>query len=225
MQLSQSTRRWIEPKIDDYPSFFRTHPETVVDSALLAELSEEVACRARALEFDPEQAEEIQNEINLRVIEAATSYRIDPETEQPIYDYLKQNRRYIVWHASGKVYSRLRRERRQMKQTISLSNQSVANKNEEDEQQEDAPIALSYLVDFNANLEYDELRRAIVRRLTPAQRKVFYLLEVGFTRSEISEILRRNRRTVCDHVRAIRKVVASLTDEFQIRHFGRSESK
>lgn len=208
--------RWLEPQIADYGSFFQEHPEAAVSSDLLTSLRDEVARRARTIDnnWDPERQRELQAEINLRIIEAATSYRsLDPVTNAPVFDYLQQHRGYIVHHAAGKVSSQFRRERREAARTLRLLSIGSQESDEEDlgneERLEDVVDARSLTSEPTAQMEHDELRDAISARLSPAQLKVFHLLDAGLTRPEIGQTLGLSRQTVHDHVVAIRKETSS----------------
>lgn len=196
--------RWQEPVIDDHAAFAQAHPETVISESLWARLEPEIARRAALLEFDgsPDTQAELRAELRTRIIEAATGYRETDADGNPVFDYLEQAPRYIVWHAAGRVYSGLRRDRRHQKLTdrIELLGGS-------DEWGEPRPADVADPSTFGsptAQMEHNELYAEISDRLFPAQRRVLELLEEGLDRGEIGERLGITRKTVHDHINAIR---------------------
>jgi len=196
--------RWQEPVIDDWAAFAAAHPETVVSEELWATLETEIARRASLLEFDahPDTQGELRAELRARIIEAARGFRTVDADGNPVYDYLAQAPRYIVWHAAGTVYSGLRRTRRQQKLTDRIE---LLGGN--DEWGEPQPADVADPVTFGSpteRLEHAELFTGIAERLFPAQRRVLELLEEGLDRGEIGERLGITRKTVHDHINAIR---------------------
>jgi hypothetical protein len=196
--------RWQEPVIDDHAAFAQAHPETVVSEELWLRLEPEIARRAALLEFDanPDTQAELRAELRARIIEAAKGYRETDTDGNPVFDYLEQAPRYIVWHAAGKVYSGLRRERRHQKLT-----DRIELLGGDDQWGDPQPAEVADPSTFGSpaeQLEHAELFRGIAERLFPAQRRVLELLEEGLDRGEIGERLGITRKTVHDHINAIR---------------------
>lgn len=196
--------RWQETVIDDHAAFAQAHPETVISAELWSRLEPEIARRAALLEFDasPDTQAELRAELRARIIEAAKGYRTLDADGNPVFDYLDQAPRYIVWHAAGKVYSGLRRERRHQKLT-----DRIELLGGEDEWGEPRPADVADPSTFGSpseQMEHAELYAGIAERLFPAQRRVLELLEEGLDRGEIGERLGITRKTVHDHINAIR---------------------
>jgi DNA-binding NarL/FixJ family response regulator len=201
---SPAAARWQEPVIVDRAAFSAEHPETVVSAELWARLESEISWRAALLEFDAssDTQQELRAELRARIIEAAAGYRQTDEQGAPIFDYLQQTPRYIVWHAAGTVYSGLRRERRHQKMT-----DRIELLGGQDEWGEPRPSDLVDPASYGsptAQLEHAELLSAIAGPLSPAQLRVLSALEEGLDRGEIGERLGISRKTVHDHIIAIR---------------------
>ena len=199
-----SAARWQEPAVTDRAAFVAAHPETVVSTELWARLEPEISRRAALLEFDasPDTQNELRAELRARIIEAASGYRHTDEQGEPIFDYLQQAPRYIVWHAAGKVYSGLRRDRRNQKMTDRI--ELLGGQDEwGDPRPSDVADPTTHGSPTEA-LEHAELFSGIAARLSPAQLRVLAALEEGLDRGEIGERLDISRKTVHDHVNAIR---------------------
>ena len=201
---ASAAARWQEPVIVDRAAFNAEHPETVVSAELWARLEPEISRRAALLEFDAssDTQNELRAELRARIIEAAAGYRHTDEQGAPIFDYLQQAPRYIVWHAAGKVYSGLRRDRRHQKMT-----DRIELLGGQDEWGEPRPADVADPASYgspSAKLEHAELLSGIAGRLSPAQRRVLSALEEGLDRGEIGERLNISRKTVHDHIIAIR---------------------
>ena len=209
-RAAASVGRWQEPEILDHAAFASAHPETVVSPELWERLEPEIRRRASLLDFDSAahvQAD-LQAELRLRIIEAATAFRRTDEDGEPVFDYLEQHPRYIVWHASGRVYSTLRRDRRGTKIT-----DSIEILGGEDEWGELTPAEVldpSTLASPSDALEHGELLAGIRDRLFPAQQRVLEMLDEGLDRGEIGERLGISRQTVHGHLQAIREAALEM---------------
>ena len=220
--------RWKRPFVTDEAAFAAAHPETVISPELWARLEPEIARRARILEYsdDPIVQAELRAELRLRIIEAARTARRRDARGGPIYDYLDQHPIYIVWHAAGSIYSRLRRERREAESTLRYELLGG-----EDEWGELAPaetVDESTTISMSSRLEGAELFASIAAKLSPAQRRVLALLGEGAERSEIGERLNLSRKTVHDHIVAIRAAtLETVGDDRAVRAFidGRSATR
>jgi hypothetical protein len=213
LTMTDVTRaRWTEPNVSDWAAFREAHPETFVDADLLADLDSEIEARVRVMApwADDEERTDLKSDLVLRVIEAATSYRETDERGQPIFDYLKQSRRYIVWHAAGKISSRLRRERRLETVRIADLGPDDPDEPELNDGVDDLPDPQSF--DPTEGLIHRDLRDAIANRLSRAQLRVFRLLEAGYTWREIGRLLRLDRRTIHSHRTAIRSVTKRVLE-------------
>jgi RNA polymerase sigma factor (sigma-70 family) len=202
--------RWQEPEILDRAAFASAHPETVVTPELWERLEPEIRRRASLLDFDSSahvQAD-LQAELRLRIIEAATAFRRTDADGEPVFDYLEQHPRYVVWHAAGRVYSTLRRDRRGTKVTDSI--ESLGG---EDEWGEPTPAEVldpATLASPTDALEHGELLAGIRERLFPAQQRVLEMLDEGLDRGEIGERLGISRQTVHGHLQAIREAALEM---------------
>lgn len=220
--------RWKRPFVTDEAAFAAAHPETVVSPELWARLEPEIARRARILEYDdnPAVQADLRAELRLRIIEAARMCRTRDGRGAPVYDYLAQHPTYIVWHAAGAIYTRLRRERREAETTLRYELLGG-----EDEWGELAPaetVDETTLVPMSSSLEGAELFAAIASRLSPAQLRVLELLAAGADRNEIGDTLEITRKTVHDHIVAIREAtLAVVGDDALVRAFidGRSATR
>lgn len=204
-EVQYPRERWVEPVVEDYPAFYAAHPETRLTMADIEGLRAEIHRRVRKLApySSAEEHADLEADLTLRVLEAATgSRRRDELTGEPVYDYMAQEPVYIVLHASGKVSSNLRRHWKEIESTVPL--EAIAPHTEDDD-----PDDLVDVVDRTpflplARLEHSELSEAIATRLSPAQLRIFRLLDAGYERPEIAELLKLDRRTIHSHMAAIR---------------------
>lgn len=192
--------RWTEATIVDPARFYRAYPEAVVTEQVLDRLAPDIAARARALDQDGIEQEEIRAEIRARIVECAASYRRFDESGQPVFDYLDQHPSYIVQHAAIPSYSRLRKERRGGFASIRI------DRGWEDA---DGDIHTIEIADDNRvepldALLFSELHASIGARLEGPTATVFRLIVEGLERSEIAEQLSLDRRRVHEHVAKIR---------------------
>lgn len=206
--------RWREPEVTDSAAFAASHPETVVTPELWARLEPEIRRRAALLEFDPDpdtQAE-LQAELRARIIEAARGFRVTGADGEPVFDYLAQHPRYVVWHAAGRIYTSLRRDRRERKVTDRI--ELLGGYDEWGDPMPADVVDPSTFGSPSASLEHAQLYTGIAARLFPAQRRVLELLEEGLDRGEIGERLGISRKTVHDHINAIRAAaLAEIGDD------------
>lgn len=226
--------RWNEPVVEDYSAFYAAHPETRLAWSDIESLRSEIHRRVRLLSpyASVDEHADLEADLTLRVLEAATGTRSRDElTGEPIYDYMAQEPVYIVWHASGKVSSTLRRHWKEIEATVPL--EDIAPHSEDAEP--DEPVDVADRTPFRplARLEHQELRDAIASRLSPAQLRIFRLLDAGYERPEIAEMLTLDRRTIHSHMAVIRgateAVLAGWSEGLEAstmrRHAARRASK
>ncbi len=208
---AEALPRWIEPDIEDHVAFLIAHPECEVTAERLIELRSEIVRRAYRIDGRPQVQEDLRAAIELRIVEAATAYRHTDATGAPIYDYLAQRKSYIVQHAAGTVYSAVRRARAAEKR---LPMVRIAEVSEDDND----GVVIESIEDPHAahavvgGPEYEELTTAINDLLSPAQRRVYALLEVGEEGSDIGRTLGLARGTVHNHMDAIRSAARAVLD-------------
>jgi hypothetical protein len=171
-----------------------------VSDELLARLAPDIAARARALDQDGHEQEEIRAEIRARIVECAASYRRFDDRGEPVFDYLEQHPSYIVQHAAIPSYSRLRRERREGFATIRIDEER------EDEEGGGRPLEIAdkQTVDPLERLVVSELADAIASRLDETSYRVFALLVEGLDRAEIAYRLGSDRRRIHEQIEKIR---------------------
>jgi hypothetical protein len=205
--------RWKRPFVTDETAFAAAHPETVVSAELWARLEPEIARRARILEYDDDPAvqADLRAELRLSIIEAARTARSRDARGGPVYDYLAQHPTYIVWHAAGPIYSRLRRERRQAETTLRY--ELLGGEDEWGALTPAETIDETTTVPMSSSLEGAELFTAIAARLSPAQRRVLELLAEGSERGEIGDLLGLSRKTIHDHIVAIREATLAVVGD------------
>jgi hypothetical protein len=171
-----------------------------VGDALLERLAPDIAARARALDQDASEQEEIRAEIRSRIVECAASYREFDASGAPVFDYLEQHPSYIVQHAAIQAYTRLRRERREGFGTIRID----ADREDEDGRSRQFELADPVAVDPLERLVGSELQDSIGARLDGITAKVFLMLASGLERIEIARALSLDRRRIHEHVAKIR---------------------
>jgi hypothetical protein len=192
--------RWTPAEISDPEAFYEAFPEARVNAALFAQLEPDIAARARALDHDGDQREEICAEIRMRIIECAASYRRLDRRGRPIFDYLQQHPSYIIQHAAIPSYSRLRRDRRLGFASIRIDLGST------DHDGDERPIELPDLsaADPDDLLITRELSDSIAARLEGEPAKIFALLHEGLDRAEIGHRLTLDRRRIHEYIAEIR---------------------
>lgn len=207
--------RWIAAEPADRANLRREHPEAFLTTERLADLMPAISRRAAALDRrrDPDVIADLRSDLVLRVIEGGQSSRERDENGQPVYDYLAQRPDYIALHASTPLRNRLRRERAFAKTHHLASLDTIAALDRTDER---VPFQV---IDIKAghpaeDLVARELLAAVVARVSRAQRRVLALLVEGRDRSDIATELGLSRKTVHDHMQAIRlAVLAVLADD------------
>lgn len=192
--------RWTPAEISDPEAFYAAFPEARVSAELFAQLEPDIAARARALDHDGDQREEICAEIRMRIIECAASYRRLDRRGRPIFDYLQQHPSYIIQHAAIPSYSRLRRDRRLGFASIRIDLGSA------DHDGDERPIELPDLTaaDPDDLLITRELSDSIAARLAGEPAKIFALLNEGLDRAEIGHRLALDRRRIHEYIAEIR---------------------
>ena len=212
-RATPSRERWKECPVDDRAVFFAAHPECVISAERLSSLESRISAEARhrffGHAFSSDDLEDVKADIRLRLFELATSYRdTDPMTGDPIYDYLFQTDSYIVSHSALRASSEIRRENRRKGREISLEidldgdgefdaiRSAVEMTQGEDDISDDIADSLSYT----------EIRASIVAKLSPAETRVFEMLETDRARGEVAIDLGIKRQTVHLHMNKIREV-------------------
>ena len=204
----EETGRWIEPELFDLVEFRRDHPETVASPELFERLERRIARLAASFEHNPADREDVRAAIRLRIIEAATGSRATDGGGRPIRDYLAQSDSYIVRHAAARAWNELRRERRLSARSVCFESLAAAVWAEEDAAI-DPPIAGPEF-DSDSQISATEIEAAVIEVVSPAERRVFLMLSGGLDRAEIARRLGLDRRTVSDHVAAIRRATLSV---------------
>lgn len=215
----QKLPRWQRPVITDRAAFLAAHPECRVTPELLEDLAGEIHAVARSLDSyaNRERQIEIETEIIAGIIDCATYYRtIDDITGQPNFDYLAQTKGYVVRHASGKISSEIRRERKEAAVTTPLLNALSLAEGEYEGADEEGLIADP--ADWNAEAvgEQVEFRDLVIRineNLSPDQARVFALVVEGHTRPEIGSLLGLARQRVHEYMSSIRLATAAALSE------------
>ena len=206
--------RWREEPLADPASFYAAHPECVVSGAMLDHLEPQIRLAVvridRLARQNQDRFEDLSSQIRLRIIEAATAWRRrDPASGEPVYDYLSQTDGYIVEHASGAVASHVRRERKiaEHLRLTSLDGVGAYADLSDEADGEVADPASMHEGDFSdavaEGIDLDRFKALVRSRLSPAERSVFDLLVVGFTRAEVPRQMSVSRQTVHPHMKAI----------------------
>jgi DNA-directed RNA polymerase specialized sigma24 family protein len=208
-----SLGRWQHARIDDRAAFLAEHPECVVTPERWESLASEIDFRARDLDkhADEERHAEIVTDIRIGILECAVMFRSrDPETGEPIFDYLSQAKRYIVQHASHTVSSAIRRSRLAVR-TVPLLGFAGAGDDARADLDEAGPgdppdtSPDVGIADSVADRAADTaILHAVAARLTREQQITMELLVAGETRSEIAADRGIARQRVHEHIRAIR---------------------
>jgi hypothetical protein len=200
--------------MSDPSAFYAAHPECVVTGEMFEKLEPQIRIAVtridRLARINPDLAEDLAAQIRLRIIEASAGYRCrDAETGVPIYDYLDQSDSYIVEHAAGAVSSQQRRERKiaERLRTVSMEGMTQFMDISDDAEVELGDSTSPAYGDFSDTVaEEIDLERftALVRsRLSTAEKSVFDLLVIGFTRAEVHREMNLSRQSVHPHMRAI----------------------